>query len=69
MYLLHYSIVLQLMRYFVSSEDYTVLQKWAFSVSYFFVTILLSYLLYRLFEKPIMDIRDRGYFRRKYDVK
>ncbi len=66
MYLLHYSIILQLMRYFVSTEGFTTLQKWTFSGSYLLVTVLLSYLLYRLFEKPVMDIRDRGYFRRKY---
>jgi len=66
MYLLHYSIILQMMRYFISSEGFTNLQKWAFVFGYLALTILLSYLLYRLYEKPMMDLRDRPYFRRKF---
>jgi len=66
MYLLHYSIILQLMRYFSPTEGFSSFQKWAFSLGYIFITILLSYFLYRLFEKPMMDLRDRPYFRRKY---
>ena len=69
MYLLHYSIILQLMRYFSPTEGFSALQKWAFSLGYIFAIILLSYILYRLYEKPMMDLRDRAYFRRKYAPK
>jgi peptidoglycan/LPS O-acetylase OafA/YrhL len=69
MYLLHYSIILQLMRYFNPTEGFSSLQKWAFSLGYIFITILLAYFLYRLYEKPMMDLRDRAYFRRKYAPK
>ncbi len=69
MYLLHYSIILQLMRYFSPTEGFSSLQKWAFSLGYIFITILLAYFLYRLYEKPMMDLRDRAYFRRKYAPK
>ena len=69
MYLLHYSIVLQLMRYITTLEEYTIFQKWIFSITYLFVTILLAYILYHVYEKPMMDIRDRAYFKGKYAPK
>ena len=69
MYLLHYSIVLQMMRYFFTSEDYNALQKVGFAVGYLAITILLSYFLYRLYEKPMMDLRDRTYFKQKFEQK
>ena len=66
MYLLHYSIVLQMMRYFSASEEYSAFQKASFSLGYLVITMGLSYLLYRLYEKPMMDIRDKSYFKRKF---
>lgn len=69
MYLLHYSIILQSMRYFFPTEGYTLWEKWAFAMGYLVVTISLSYVLYGLYEKPMMDLRDRDYFRRKFDSK
>lgn len=68
MYLLHYSIILQLLNYFVDTEVFNAFDKWAFSIGYLSITILLAFFLYRIFEKPVMDIRDRGYFRRKFHV-
>lgn len=69
MYLLHYSIVLQMMRYFSSSETLSAIQKAGYVLGYLTVTLLLSYFLYRLYEKPMMDIRDRSYFRRRFGQK
>lgn len=66
MYLLHYSIVLQMMRYFSTSEAYGAVQKIGFAIGYLTITILLSYFLYRLYEKPMMDLRDRPYFKRQF---
>jgi len=66
MYLLHYSIVLQLMAFLSSSEAYSGIKKVGFACSYLLITILLSYLLYRVFEKPLMDLRDSAYFKRKF---
>lgn len=68
MYLLHYSIILQLLNYFVDTEEISTPGKWAFAIGYLAITILLAYILYRIYEKPMMDIRDRGYFRRKFHV-
>jgi len=66
MYLLHYSIVLQMMAYFSTSKDYSTIQKIGFAIGYLTITLLLSYFLYRLYEKPMMDLRDRSYFKRKF---
>jgi len=66
MYLLHYSIILQMMRYFSASETYGAIKKIGFTIGYLAITILLSYFLYRLFEKPMMDLRDRPYFKRQF---
>jgi len=65
MYLLHYSIILQLMRYFQPIELLDFRQKIFFSTVYVILTILFSYFLYRVYEKPIMDIRDKPFFKRK----
>ncbi|MFT5103656.1 MAG: peptidoglycan/LPS O-acetylase OafA/YrhL, partial [Candidatus Latescibacterota bacterium] len=64
MYLLHYSIVLQVMRQFVVIEALSTLEKCLLSFAYISVTIILAYFLYRLYEKPMMDIRDRPFFRK-----
>ncbi|NND62793.1 MAG: acyltransferase [Flavobacteriaceae bacterium] len=66
MYLLHYSIILQLMRFYVSPTEISEPEKWLYTLSYLALTFLLSHILYRFFEKPMMDIRDRAYFKQKF---
>lgn len=66
MYLLHYSIVLQLMKYYLPLEGFSNLQKIGYSLSYLLITILLSYFLFRWYEKPMMDIRDLPIIRKKF---
>ncbi|MAN59690.1 MAG: hypothetical protein CMC08_07635 [Flavobacteriaceae bacterium] len=63
MYLLHYSIILQLMRHFYPIEGLGTVQKLGYATVYFVCTLLLSYLLYTLYEKPIMDIRDKKWMK------
>ena len=58
-YLLHYSIVLQLMKYYFPINDQNILLLSLFLLVYFGITITLSYLLYRFYEKPITDLRDK----------
>ncbi len=65
MYLLHYSIILQLMRYFQPIENMDFNHKIIFATVYIILTILFSYILYRIYEKPMMDIRDKPFFKRK----
>lgn len=58
MYLLHYSIVAVLLKQgllYLNLE----LSSLPLLVLYLLSTMILSFLLYRFFEKPIMDIRDK----------
>ncbi|GAB5400371.1 MAG: acyltransferase [Aureisphaera sp.] len=66
MYLLHYSIILFLLNHYVDTDGLSSIMQWSFAIGYVLFTILLSYLLYRFYEKPMMDIRDRDYFRNKF---
>lgn len=59
-YLLHYSIVLQLMKYFVDTASFLTFQLHSFTFCYLVITFFLSFLLYKFFEKPIMDLRKRS---------
>ncbi len=58
-YLLHYSIVLQLMKYFLDTAQFSNLQLHLFTFSYVIITFFLSFLLYKYFEKPIMNLREK----------
>ncbi|HLA55919.1 MAG TPA: acyltransferase [Flavobacterium sp.] len=57
-YLLHYSVILQTMKQIVTTQNPIYLL--AFVVTYLSVTILLSWLLYRFYEKPMTDKRDKA---------
>ena len=59
-YLLHYSIILQLMKNFIAVDPRNTTALHIFTFIYCFVTLIASYLMYRFFEKPIMDLRDRN---------
>lgn len=58
MYLLHYSIVLQLMRHHFDLTNSPSKEYIYFGVAYFVITISLSYILYRFYEKPMTDLRE-----------
>jgi peptidoglycan/LPS O-acetylase OafA/YrhL len=60
MYLLHYGIVLRLLKHNVNYNTQRAIELYSFSAAYIFLTIILSYLLYRFYEKPIMDLRDKN---------
>ena len=59
LYLLHYSVVLQVMKQFADTKNLSQLNLAIFTFLYFAITIFLSALLYRFYEKPIMDKRDK----------
>jgi peptidoglycan/LPS O-acetylase OafA/YrhL len=58
-YLLHYGIVLQLMKYCIDTTVFSTSQLHLFTFSYLGITFFLSFLLYKYFEKPIMNLRDK----------
>ncbi|MCG2610576.1 acyltransferase [Flavobacterium sp. SM15] len=58
-YLLHYGIVLQLMKYLFDTSNCSTLELHGFTLVYLFVTFFLSFLFYKLYEKPLMDLRER----------
>jgi len=67
MYLLHYSVVLQWLKYKVPTEFLTRIGIVVYITVYFMLTLLLSYWLYRLFEKPFMDLRDSQFIKRRFN--
>jgi len=56
-YLIHYSLVLQLLKYWVDTVSLPTWQLHLFTLVYLAITFLLSYLLYHYYEKPIMALR------------
>lgn len=58
-YLIHYGIVLQLMKYFFKTDDLSQLQLHFYTLIFLIITFVLSYLNYKFFEKPMMDLRDK----------
>ena len=59
-YLLHYSLVLFLMKYFIDTTNYEIWQLNIFTFFYLLITIVLSYLLFNYFEKPINQYRAKN---------
>lgn len=58
LYLLHYTIILHSLKTIFPSEALTGVSLWLYTFLYWGITILLSYFLYRYFEKPVTDLRD-----------
>ncbi len=58
-YLLHYSVVLQLLKQVFDTASFTTLETGVFTAAYVAITIVLSYLLYRFYELPMMNRRER----------
>jgi peptidoglycan/LPS O-acetylase OafA/YrhL len=59
-YLLHYSIVLQVMKNSFPIHPQNTIALHLFTACYGLITIALSYLTYRFFEKPIMNLRAKN---------
>lgn len=58
MYLLHYSIITVLIKYFLNILKVQIHAVWIVLI-YISITVFLSYLLYKYYEKPITNLRDR----------
>jgi peptidoglycan/LPS O-acetylase OafA/YrhL len=58
-YLLHYSIVLYLMKHFIDTSTLNLMQLHLFTLLYISITSFLSYFLYHYFERPMTKLRDK----------
>ena len=59
-YLLHYSIILFLLKYFIDTKNFGIWQLNFFAILYVSITVGLSYLMYTYFEKPINQFRAKN---------
>ena len=65
-YVLHYSIIMQLMKYFIPSETMAGLDLVIYILVYVLIVFLASYTMYRLYEKPMTDLRDIPLIKNKF---
>lgn len=56
-YLMHYSLILFLMKHYIDTTGFTLWQLHGFTLSYLLLTFTSGWLLYRYFEKPILNFR------------
>lgn len=59
-YLLHYSVILQLFMLFFDKKNATLLHTHFITLLYLTTTVIISYLFYRFYEKPMMNLRDKN---------
>ena len=67
-YLLHYGIILQAMRWVWPIEMMTTSMRVVYTLIYLILVFGLSYSWYRLFEKPMMDLRDKPSIKRYFAI-
>lgn len=68
MYLLHYSVILQLLKFWFPTEVLSPIDKAVYIVVYLLLTYVCSYILYRLYERPMMNLRDMAFVKRYFGV-
>ena len=59
LYLLHYSVILQLLQFYFPTDDLSVNQLHLYSLCYLLITFLLATLLYKFFESPLRKLSDK----------
>ena len=65
LYLVHYGIVLQLMKFYFPTEKYAANELHIYTIIFLVITFSISSLLYFFYEKPLTDLRD---FSRKQKI-
>ncbi|MFD0964132.1 acyltransferase family protein [Pseudofulvibacter geojedonensis] len=63
-YLIHYSLILSFMVKYLPLNSFSIIQKWALLLLYTILSYLLSSYMYKYFEKPMMDLRDKPIFKK-----
>jgi peptidoglycan/LPS O-acetylase OafA/YrhL len=66
MYLLHYSIILQLLKIYIPTENLAIFDTLIYILVYLCIVVLLSYILYTIYERPMMNLRDKPFFIKRY---
>ncbi|MFT4611062.1 MAG: peptidoglycan/LPS O-acetylase OafA/YrhL [Glaciecola sp.] len=66
MYLIHYSVVLQLMKYFFPTEGLSTSNLIAYLSIYVIITLVGSYALYAFFERPMTNLRDTAKIKNRF---
>lgn len=61
-YLLHYTVILHAMKVLFPSENLRGVSLFGYTFIYWLLVVVLSYLLYRFFEKPMTNLRDKKFF-------
>ncbi len=56
-YLLHYSVIMQVLRQYFPPSNYSISNLHWYTFFYLIITFVLSYFFYRYFEKPMMNLR------------
>lgn len=57
-YLIHYCIIMQLMKHWIDTSSFSNIQLHMFTIVYLLVTITASFLLYKFYEKPMTNLRE-----------
>nr|WP_321230886.1 acyltransferase [uncultured Psychroserpens sp.] len=66
MYLIHYSVVMQLMKYFFPTEGLSNSNLMIYLSIYFIITLIGSYALYAFFERPMTNLRDTAKIKNRF---
>lgn len=61
-YLLHYTVILHAMKVLFPPENLRGVSLFGYTFIYWLLVVVLSYLLYRFFEKPMTNLRDKKFF-------
>lgn len=66
LYLVNYSIVLLTIQRFVDTVSMTLFEKFATALGFLMISVILSYLLYRYYERPMMNLREKPFVTNKF---
>jgi len=66
LYLVNYSIVLLTIQKYINILSMSILSKLFIALLFWVISFILSYVLYRWFEKPIMNLRDKPIILNKF---
>ncbi|AUP78063.1 acyltransferase family protein [Flavivirga eckloniae] len=65
-YVLHYSVILHLLQYFIPAINLSEFDVIVYIVVYLSLTILASYVLYKFFEHPMTRLRDSSFIKKRF---